>query len=495
MPFLRIGDAQEKTSNREGKMKKLSVVFLSLVLALGLCGCKSAEEPAYASDELFDIGMWIGIPDVIDSFDENGEKIEGQSKPMSDEDFLLHYQEIADAGFTVAFPGYTQMLNPSANYNAKALKAAHTVGIKQIIADNTIRDLLTNGKNRVDTGTTTEAALVEQVKAIVKNYTDTEYGDALYGFMIKDEPNASFFDELGYGASILKKAAPDLMFYVNLFPVIATGDVLSGGGEPIVYDSYLTQFVSKVKTDYISYDHYPLYGVGNQTSLEESFLYNMDLMKTKINDEGNDRRLWTFLQSISYGLKNRSLRNKADAAFQANSFLAFGGDGIQWFCYACPPENDGATTFGNDALVDREFHKTPTYDYVSAVNHDIQSLMPYYKNFEWKGFMLSDVYNNKNFGYLQKSENLITADKTVKSYESSDDSFMGVFEDKDGRRGYMVVNFTDPAKNLDNQVTLTFKGAKSAIVVKNGEKTVEKLRGGKLTLDMKAGEGHFVIPF
>ena len=120
----------------------------------------------------------------------------------------------------------------------------------------------------------------------------------------------------------------------------------------------------------------------------------MDLVRTKIDEEGAGREMWTFLQSIQYGSRNRALTSKADAAFQAYSFLAYGGDCIQWFCYTCPPENDGATYFGNNALVDREYKKTATYDYVSSVNNDIQSLMKYYKNFDWKGIILSKVYDD-----------------------------------------------------------------------------------------------------
>ena len=174
----------------------------------------------------------------------------------------------------------------------------------------------------------TEEELVQGVKDIIEPYSASEYADALYGFMIQDEPDASKFDAIAFGEKIFKQAAPDLMFYVNLFPVIAGGAQLSGSDEPIKYDSYLpgTQYFAKVKTDYVSYDHYPLYGDGVTTSIEASFLYNMDLMRAKIDEEGEDRALWTFLQSIQYGGKNRALASKADATFQAYSFLAYGGE-------------------------------------------------------------------------------------------------------------------------------------------------------------------------
>ncbi len=479
-------------------MKKiLAMMMAATTIALcGLTACgkqeQEPEKPVYESNETYDIGMWVGVSDNICAYDDEGKKV--SSRPMTDEEFLEKYRDIAAAGITIAFPGYDVMIDGRSGYNLKALRAAREVGIKHVIGDSQVRDYLFGAKTLVDSGVQTEGQVVEKVKDLIKMYTESEYSDALYGFMVRDEPSAELFEALGYAERIFKQAAPGLMFYVNLFPVIAGGAQL-GGATPIKYDAYLSRWISSVKTDYISYDHYPLYGNGQTTSLEPSFLYNMDVIQTKIRDEGADRKLWTFLQSIQYGSRNRALTCKADAAFQAYSFLAYGGDGIQWFCYAAPPENDGATHFENNALVTREYEKTETYDYVSSVNHDVQALMKYYKNFTWKGVMLSSVYDDDgNFSMLEGSENLISA-KNMSGITSTEDAFAGIFEDKDGREGYLVVNFTDPAKKRKNKVTLTLKNATRAIVVKEGKEEVKKVGSGKLELELDEGDGVFVIPY
>ncbi len=479
-------------------MKKIiaMVAAVTTFALVGATGCKKKEgaepeKPVYQSTETYDIGMWVGVSDKICEYDEEGHKI--SSRMMSDDEFLEKYRDIAAAGITIAFPGYDVMID-GGSYNLKALKAAKEVGIRHIIGDAELRTYLLGAKTLVDSEVKTEDEVVEDIRNLISKYTESEYADALYGFMVRDEPSADLFDSLGYAEKVFKKAAPDLMFYVNLFPVIAGGQQL-GGGSPIKYDAYLSRWISSVKNDYISYDHYPLYGDGVKTSIEESFLYNMDVIQTKIREEGKNRKLWTFLQSIQFGGKNRALESKADAAFQAYSFLAYGGDCIQWFCYAAPPENDGATHFGNNSLVTREYEKTPTYDYVSAVNADVQAMMKYYKCFDWKGVMLSSVYDDTgNFGMLEGSENVISSAK-AKGFESTEDAFAGVFEDANGREGYLVVNFTDPALKRKNTVTMTFEGATRAIVVRGGEETVEKLDGGKLVLEMSEGDGFFVIPY
>lgn len=480
-------------------MKRISALLLSALMVFGLTGCSrdnsaTADPPEYTSTEKFEIGMWVGISDKLVTYDEDGQKV--SERMLTDAEFLEKYQEIADAGFTIAMPGYDVMNDGSGGYNMKALKTASEVGIKQIIADGNLRNTLLQAKTLVDSGVQTRENIVEMVRGIITPYLESDYADALYGFMIEDEPDASQFAALEYGRSIFEEVAPDLMYYINLFPVIAGGAQLDVNS-PITYDEYLSRYFATIKTDYISYDHYPLYGSGDgSTSIEPTFLYNMDLIRTKIDEEGSDRDFWTFLQSIQYGGKNRALTSKADATFQAYSFMAFGGDCIQWFCYACPPANDGATAFGNNALIDRNYEKTATYDYVSGANKDVQSFMPYYNNFEWKGFTLSEVYDDTdNFEYLANSKNLVTGG-ALSSFTSTEDAFAGVFEDKDGNPGYFAVNFTDPALNKSNEITMTFgEGYENVLIVKPEGNTALRLDGGSVTFTLGTGEAAFVIPY
>ncbi|MBQ9482085.1 MAG: hypothetical protein IJU84_07980 [Clostridia bacterium] len=481
-------------------MKKIMAMCLAATLFAGsavLSACRaSVKEPVYESTRKYEIGMWVGVPEFY--YDAGGNR----GETLTDEEFLQQYRYVADAGITIAFPGYYNMGDGRTSYNMKALKAAHEVGIKQIIADSQIRNLLFGAKAALEIcaddaeRARKEAEIVESTKAYLKYYTDSEYADALYGFMIKDEPGTNMFEQLGIAGRIFKKAAPDLMFYCNLFPVIAGGAQLSGGSGSVNYNTYLNKWAQTVDTDYISYDHYPLYSDGINYTMEKSFLYNMDVMQTLVRDEGKGRRVWTFLQSIQFGAKNRALASTADASFQAYSYFAYGGDGIQWFCYCCPPGNDGATNFANNALMNRELQKTDTYTYVRNANNYIHALMPYYENFEWQGVVLSDVSDAAgNFSYLEASENLITSTETLKKLDSTEDAFAGVFKDKDGREGYMVVNFTDPALNISNTVNMTFGKASNAVVVKNGVKETVKVKGNKLSLELKPGDGAFVIPY
>ena len=86
------------------------------------------------------------------------------------------------------------------------------------------------------------------MKDVLKKYTESEYASALCGFMIKDEPGANMFDMLSFAEGIFHEAAPDLMFYVNMFPVIADPYQLSGeAGTTVRYRDYLQRWFNNAR--------------------------------------------------------------------------------------------------------------------------------------------------------------------------------------------------------------------------------------------------------
>lgn len=151
-------------------MKKLFVCMLAgaLMFSAGACsgsGGKDsgtpASEPVYDSKELLDIGMWVGVSDKITEYDDWGNKT-GKVTTLTDEEFLEKYQWIAESGITIAFPGYEYMLWGTETYNKKCLKAAHEVGIKQLISIPALNDYLSKAKTLVESGVDTEEQAVEK---------------------------------------------------------------------------------------------------------------------------------------------------------------------------------------------------------------------------------------------------------------------------------------------------------------------------------------------
>ena len=83
---------------------------------------------------------------------------------------------------------------------------------------------------------------------------------------------------------------------------------------------------------------------------------------------------------------------------------------------------------------------------------------------------------------------------TITIEGASRDILTITYKDKEGRDGFMIVNYTEPSAGLKNKVELQFNDCTHAIVVKKGKQKEVKAKNGKISFTMDAGEGYFVIP-
>lgn len=455
------------------RISACALFIAAMVMGMWGCGAK-VEIPDYSADiesKVYKIGHFVGVPGTIYNKTASGNYEVVRS--VSQTEFNGHLKTMKESGINIASTGVGES---SKAYVLKSIAAAEVVGIDMLVNHGDFTQIL------IDETITDEVA-VQRAKEAVQDYKDSP---RLYGHSIVDEPGIDYMPKLKTAYRRYKQIFPDKLFYVNLLPIIVTGPVIGDN-----YDHYLDTFMESVGDPYISYDHYPLHhdGQGN-TSVADDFLYNMEAVKMKA---GNEREMWTFLQSLSFSAVTRPLEAYCDAAWQAYSFMAFGGSCLQWFCYWTPLGERGFS----DGMVTLQGEKTPAYDYVSQVNHEILDFDHVFLNYEWKGVMTEVGANNRrgensNFAYLRES--LIPSHDRLIGKKSSEDLLIGVFKDGEDRDGFMVVNFADPGKKLSTDVELTFEDCKNAVVYKNGKETVVKAKKGKISFTMKPGEGYFVIP-
>ncbi|MBO4940098.1 MAG: hypothetical protein J6D30_03620, partial [Clostridia bacterium] len=465
-------------------LKKVLPLLLAGTMLFGTAACTEPTQkpqygedvPTYETDEEFYIGMWIGVPSSMKTYDEETGVVIDEGRALTDEEFDQHYKLIKEAGFNYVDPGYGET---APSYNERALAAAQKYGLHQYVHDNEINAWLMDDIRTDEEAETKLAQLAQRY---------TKY-DSFAGLKIRDEPSIDQIADYSYAKKRFDKVFGDKNFYINLFPVIAGSSLISAD-----YKDYIKEYVKEINTPFVSYDHYPLkVNSRGQNYVIENFLWNMELVR----EAAPNKQMWTFLQSMGYGSSNRELTSVADATFQAYSFLAYGGNGIQWFCYWSPPVFDGATVF-KDACIDRSGKTTKNYDYIKQANLEIRALEDIYLNFDWQGVMTTIGSENDNggennsFNYL--STHVKASHDRIKSMKTQQDTFTGVFKDAQGRDGFMIVNYTEPSQNLKNKVELQFNNCTRAIVVKKGVQEVVDCTNGALTFTMDAGEGYFVIP-
>ena len=424
------------------KLRLLRGIAIACILGTGcamLSGCAGqVTEPVYEDNQTLHIGAWVAPPPQYINDDT--------------------YKAVADSGINCIYALYE-----GADANAvKALELAEKYKIKYLV-----RDWSLGGIPEED---------FDLIPEMIKKY---EQYPAFMGHLGYDEPGAAKFDHLAKLRAAYNQTLPDKLFYVNLFPTYSSLAQRDGRD----YETYVKEYIEKVKPTVLSYDHYPLLKNVDGTSVTEDYLLNLEIISKAAREA--DIPFWNFLQTMDFGLVNRA-PNYDDLRWQAYTTLAFGGKGIQHFCYWTPTEG-GSESFGT-AMIDRQGNKTPVYDAASKLNHELLKFDHIYLSYDSVGQMVWPKEGAPLHTYMKDPLKEFAPIKNVEG----DAILMGCFEDKDGNQAIMVVNMSDPGEKKTAKTTISFNGARELNVYTGGEKERVKLKGGKAEIELGVGEGKFI---
>ena len=293
---------------------------------------------------------------------------------------------------------------------------------------------------------------------------------AFKGYFLQDEPSLSNISYTYETVKSFKKYSSAEPF-VNLLPG-GLKDFYNGKDKR--YENYINYYFENIAplTGFVSFDDYVL----NDNGISVTHLANLNMLAQKCKTGGYDLR--TFIRASENSSNgHRAITCAEDLSFQIYANLAFGATDVSYFTY--------------DGLVDKQT-LTPTALalYAKKVNREILSFGKEYRSFKWSGVTYYDYgEQNETFALLGSSGSV----RGVSSIVSTGDALMGAFE-KGENNAYIVMNYADPISGGRTQTRIIFENATHAVVYKNGLRAVRKLNNGKLTLDLKAGEGTFIIP-
>lgn len=454
-------------------MKKI-YIFIVTALLLVLVSCsKKSIEPKYENIEKeMHIGAWVAPPPTKDE--------EGKYLYINEE----HYQNIKDSGIKTIY-GLYESSDPDSII--EALRIAELVGVDYYVYNWQLRglfqDVIDSSGNRLEDEIEHDFRIF---KEIVDQYIPFK---SFAGVLIYDEPSVLYYEGFKIYKEKFSEYLPNKDFYINLFPTYSgradRGDV--------TYDEYISQYISIVKPEFLSYDHYPLMLFYEESVITDDYLFNLEIIANKTNQ--SKIPFWLFIQTISYsnftGTQTRR-PEEDDIRWQVAVSMAYGTRGIQHFTYWTP--TNGSVEQFTDGMMDREGNKTDLYYAAQKINNEILNFDHIYLDFDWKGVLTHSVDEN-NINANFKMIEALTSHKLISKINSSEDLLIGTFKDQKNNDGFMIVNYTDPFYNKTNEVEITFRRSKKAIVIIKGEKQVIDLNKGKLKLELDSGEGIFVIPF
>ena len=344
--------------------------FSSLCLGMLLAACCGLPATAAADTNFFPIMAWNWAPND-----------------------LAVLQKMRDCGLTVA--GFVR---------PDTLDACQAAGLKAIVSD-----ARTSG---YDWAKVDEAKARRNVASLV---AEVSQHPALYGYYLRDEPNAAMFPGLAKVADLIRELSPGKWPYINLFPDYANADQLGTGD----YADYLERFIAICHPEVISYDNYSLMDDG---SVRDNYWSNLEAVRAAALKHGLE--FWNIVLSSAH-FSYREV-TAADFRFQAYTTLAYGGRGLSYFTYFTPAH-------GNYRMgpIDQFGNQTPTWYFMQNVNLQIQKLAPTLLQ------LTSDaVYH---FGQLPSGASSPPTNSLLTS--AGGDSFMaGDFTHRDGTRYLMIVN-------------------------------------------------------
>lgn len=411
------------------------------------------------------------------------------------------FQDYKDCGFTYVLAesdGFYEMNTPFIGSNLhKYMEVAEKVNLPVVVSSEQLT--LITGSDDYRLNEDTKALLAEMVGTLSTYKT-------FKGFSFRDEPNYDSARTFGAVQEYLLDLKSDLFFFTSLLPIYADPTRLTDsydGNVVNAYNDYIDAFAAATGT--FAYDSYPLYlnPVTNETRLDTTWLQNLRLVAEDAKEKDYDAGIT--IQSCAFGQwgkqevqeYKRATETKADISFQMYSALAYGMKQVTYFTYWEHFNESDAEEFYTAMVLYPEQNggepiKTKAYYAVKEVNEEIKKFDHVFMKFDWQGTMALTKADTAKSLMLAEAGDYTSP--RIKSATATDETIIGCMKDKDGYDGFMIVNVTDPGKNLSDEVTVTFKEATKAIVYVQGEEQTVDLKDGSYTFNLASGEGVFVIP-
>lgn len=252
---------------------------------------------------------------------------------------IQRFQELKNAGFTHSF---SESFKDN-DMMEEALDLAQKTGIKLIIAT---------------------PELSKQPEETVQRFMGHP---ATAGYFLRDEPSTADFEDLGKWARRIQSVDNERYCYLNLFPDYAPLEVLKATS----YWDYVDRFDQEVNLPFLSFDYYPIVvdEKGN-TVVRETFFSTLETFLKK--SQQVNKPFWAFALSTAHD--PYPIPNMNHLRFQMFANLAYGAQGLQYFTFWTPKDN--STWNFHHGPIDEHNQRTEVYDYVQALNKEIQGLSP-----------------------------------------------------------------------------------------------------------------------
>jgi len=268
-----------------------------------------------------------------------------------------------------------------------------------------------------------DAQIASDVAALARKYAGNP---TVLGFFLNDEPQTPQLAAIGRVAVAMRKAMPDKVPFVNLFPY------REGQAEWYTnYEEYVRSLVELTHQSFISFDNYSLSYAG----MGDEFFVNLEIVRRVAQQKGIP--FWACRQAVAHF--GYLVPSDATLHLQVYSALAYGARGLEYFTYLTPERGNYRM-----AAIDQFGNRTPTWEALRRINSEVHALAPTLLRLRSTG-----VYHYPD---VPKQGRALSDSRLVRwiSMTKDEDQFVppavaarflvGEFEDDAGHAYLMIVN-------------------------------------------------------
>lgn len=338
---------------------------------------------------------------------------------------------------------------------------------------------------------------LEYISSCVSEYMNYP---AYCGNFVIDEPAYPGVSTLGTQLSDIlptfeKLAELGVPAYGNLF--CTTVKSLEDSSDIATYEAfkaYIKDYVEVGKVQFLGYDMYPFnkYNVNDYVEAQRYF-FNLTLFREGAEEHGI--AFWTFLQAGAQWNDEKANFDSngyypSRGAFNwlANTSLAFGSKGIQYFMLVQPEHFAYAESepydFQRNGLIGAFGNKTRWYYYAKDMNAQIAAIDEVLMNSVNKGVLMTCDLGREHMAdsqYLMEG----TSWRELKNVEG--DAMIGCFNYQ-GKTALYVVNYD---MEYAQKITLDLQDTYKVRVIQDAQ--TDRVTTNSLTLTLSAGNGALVV--
>ena len=276
-------------------------------------------------------------------------------------------------------------------------------------------------------------------------------------WMNKDAYKFASFDKLEKLVEWKNKYYPDAFWHMNHVPSQSWDHYLPQDGKIYSYEEFLTVYTEKILKKLkgcgrsLCIDNYPFIG---KNYIEKDYLYDL-LTLSKVAKEYNSQvsvedeaTLGICIQTFHAqamakdDLRNRDIISTEEITLQLYTGMAIGARMFEFFCYHSYEEMQG--------IMDSDGNKR-IHDFVKEANKRIAIIEEDIFDYRHVGsFAVPGSKIAENIAGFIMAKDLFHQDDSIR-IEAECDTVVGCFE-KDGKKGYLLVNYTDPIRKHTSQI-------------------------------------------